>query len=269
MLRFQHDSSSHSSCECFVCGWQGDSELAATSDLWVCLICGFTGCGATHGPFHIQAHYAQTLHAYAMNTENRRVWDFAGEGYVHRLILNGPPSSALETATSSSSGGGHAGKMVEGPTGSGSGSQHEGVRDQRAPLSLEQEEMIVNRKLESAAYHYNQLVAWQMQQNRLKFETRLQRIRESMTPLSQSAASSTLQSDWQSNLAVSLRQEHAKVSKQIEAAEERLLRAEKELSVHRELNANLLRNQTDWQSRVQAASDKYKATEQAIRYIVI
>ena len=36
-------------------------------DLWVCLVCGFIGCGSSHCN-HIRDHYVRHLHAYAMNT---------------------------------------------------------------------------------------------------------------------------------------------------------------------------------------------------------
>ena len=37
---------------------------------------------------HAFQHYEQTLHAYALDTENQHVFDFAGGGYVHRLLQN-------------------------------------------------------------------------------------------------------------------------------------------------------------------------------------
>ena len=47
-------------------------------DMWVCLVCGFVGCGASRTN-HIEAHYNSQLHAYAMNTVTKRVWNFAGD----------------------------------------------------------------------------------------------------------------------------------------------------------------------------------------------
>eukprot|EP00525_Craspedostauros_australis_P004953 CAMPEP_0198128672 /NCGR_PEP_ID=MMETSP1442-20131203/49896_1 /TAXON_ID= /ORGANISM="Craspedostauros australis, Strain CCMP3328" /LENGTH=83 /DNA_ID=CAMNT_0043788879 /DNA_START=1 /DNA_END=249 /DNA_ORIENTATION=- len=37
---------------------------------------------------HARQHYDNTLHAYALDTETQHVWDFAGQGYVHRLLQN-------------------------------------------------------------------------------------------------------------------------------------------------------------------------------------
>jgi hypothetical protein len=45
----------------------GSSKTEASCDLWVCLLCGFIGCGSSHCN-HIRQHYERHLHAYAMNT---------------------------------------------------------------------------------------------------------------------------------------------------------------------------------------------------------
>lgn len=73
--------------------------ISDPSDTWVCLVCGYIGCGA-RSMNHSQLHYEEHLHAYAMNTETKRVWDYAGEGYVHRLILSRPDN--VDTSLQSS-----------------------------------------------------------------------------------------------------------------------------------------------------------------------
>ncbi|ORY13072.1 BRCA1-associated protein 2-domain-containing protein [Clohesyomyces aquaticus] len=65
--------------ECSVCG--------STSNLWICLICGNIGCGR-YDSAHAFAHYEATSHTYAMDVVTQHVWDYAGDGYVHRLIQN-------------------------------------------------------------------------------------------------------------------------------------------------------------------------------------
>jgi BRCA1-associated protein len=65
--------------ECSVCG--------STQNLWVCLICGNIGCGR-YDSAHAFAHYESTSHTYAMDVVTQHVWDYAGDGYVHRLIQN-------------------------------------------------------------------------------------------------------------------------------------------------------------------------------------
>ena len=51
--------------------YNGESgfETDEPCDLWVCLVCGFIGCGSSHCN-HIRDHYERHLHAYAMNTGN-------------------------------------------------------------------------------------------------------------------------------------------------------------------------------------------------------
>eukprot|EP00760_Papus_ankaliazontas_P004693 PhM_4_TR12029/c0_g4_i1/m.48462/K10632/BRAP; BRCA1-associated protein len=57
----------------------------ATAALWMCLVCGFVGCGedAAH---HAHDHYELTKHTYAVELGTQKVWDFASRGYVHRVL---------------------------------------------------------------------------------------------------------------------------------------------------------------------------------------
>ena len=40
-------------------------------------------------------HWKETQHYYALDVETKRVWDFAGDTYVHRLISPKPMGSWL------------------------------------------------------------------------------------------------------------------------------------------------------------------------------
>jgi len=110
VCRYHHNLASVSSH----CQWAGDLEHHAASStggggggggdvrrcrlatgLLVCLICGFVGCsGRRHG----RRHYEASLHAYALEVDSQQVWDFAGEGFVHRLVVgSGDGSDADES----------------------------------------------------------------------------------------------------------------------------------------------------------------------------
>lgn len=87
------------------------STCSSTTNLWICLICGNIGCGR-YGRAHAYAHYQSTTHLYALELETQRVWDYAGDGYVHRLIQNKAdgklvelPSAAASMGTSPRDGG--------------------------------------------------------------------------------------------------------------------------------------------------------------------
>ncbi|XP_012324477.1 BRCA1-associated protein isoform X3 [Aotus nancymaae] len=59
----------------------------STQNLWICLICGHIGCGR-YVSRHAYKHFEETQHTYAMQLTNHRVWDYAGDNYVHRLVAS-------------------------------------------------------------------------------------------------------------------------------------------------------------------------------------
>ncbi|TRY53983.1 hypothetical protein DNTS_015541 [Danionella cerebrum] len=65
--------------KCFECG--------VHENLWICLICGHIGCGR-YVSRHAYKHFEETQHTYAMQLTNHRVWDYAGDNYVHRLVAS-------------------------------------------------------------------------------------------------------------------------------------------------------------------------------------
>lgn len=86
------------------------NDCSSITNLWICLICGNIGCGR-YGRAHAHGHYQSTAHLYALELETQRVWDYAGDGYVHRLIQNKAdgklvelPSAATLTSTASRDG---------------------------------------------------------------------------------------------------------------------------------------------------------------------
>ena len=76
-------------------------DCSSTTNLWICLICGNVGCGR-YGRAHAHAHYELTTHVYALELETQRVWDYAGDGYVHRLIQNKADGKLVELPSASS-----------------------------------------------------------------------------------------------------------------------------------------------------------------------
>ncbi|KAJ1724686.1 hypothetical protein LPJ53_001047 [Coemansia erecta] len=66
----------------------GDSQCqqcGRTDDLWICLVCGSVGCGR-YAAGHAKDHFGQSAHPYAMKIDSQAVWDYAGDGYVHRVL---------------------------------------------------------------------------------------------------------------------------------------------------------------------------------------
>ncbi|KAF1991755.1 hypothetical protein K402DRAFT_69158 [Aulographum hederae CBS 113979] len=89
-----HDDTAENQCS--VCG--------TTNNLWICLICGNTGCGR-YDAAHAFAHYEATSHCYAMDVATQHVWDYAGDGYVHRLVQNKADGKLVDLPSAALNGG--------------------------------------------------------------------------------------------------------------------------------------------------------------------
>lgn len=106
---------------------------------------------------HARQHYDETLHAYALDTETQHVWDFVGQGYVHRLLQNAKDDKLVE---------------VNDPHNT---SSYE--RNLNPGLSDSQEGEVVHRKLEGFASQYYTLLKGQLKQQRIYYEGQLEEIR--------------------------------------------------------------------------------------------
>lgn len=69
--------------------------------LWICLLCGHVGC-SRYLESHAYTHYKETFHNYALELSSQRVWDYAGDGYVHRLIQNKSDGKLVELPAANS-----------------------------------------------------------------------------------------------------------------------------------------------------------------------
>ncbi|KAJ3047151.1 hypothetical protein HK097_000177, partial [Rhizophlyctis rosea] len=216
--------------ECFECG--------ASENLWICLICGNIGCGR-YGAAHAQAHFAETNHLYAMELETQRVWDYAGDGYVHRLIQNKSD-----------------GKLVELPA------PTSGPAPEHSERRYVDDGAVGSDKMEAIGLEYSYLLTSQLESQRLWYESQLNQIQtENATQLS----SLTVQLE-------RLEVEHASVieernvlaervpllvkekrgsEKRMEKLVERLDALEREFREEREMNVSLRANQESWKKQIE------------------
>ncbi|CAG98934.1 Etp1p [Kluyveromyces lactis] len=74
-------------------------ECGETNNLWICLICGHLGCGRYNSQ-HAICHYEQSNHCFAMDLTTKRVWDYAGDNYVHRIVQNEIDGKLVEVGES-------------------------------------------------------------------------------------------------------------------------------------------------------------------------
>ncbi|KAF2137010.1 uncharacterized protein K452DRAFT_258291 [Aplosporella prunicola CBS 121167] len=139
--------------ECSVCG--------TTANLWICLICGNTGCGR-YDAAHAFRHYETTAHSYAMDIATQHVWDYAGDGYVHRLI---------QTKAD--------GKLVDLPaahqTAAGAATAASATQHPNAGLAGVPAESVPREKLDNMASEYAYLLTSQLDSQRAYFEEQVER----------------------------------------------------------------------------------------------
>ncbi|ETL33545.1 hypothetical protein L916_14009 [Phytophthora nicotianae] len=226
-------------CDCLF-RWEGSScpvcryshgdigsscEVCGTAEhLWICLICGHVGCGRYSGE-HAKQHYQETLHTYSLELETQRVWDYAGDGYVHRLILNKQD-----------------GKFVEFP----SPNNLSGERSQTPPTTSAEEEEGEHRKLEKLAVEYNFLLKSQLEEQRLYYERLLARVEEGESR----------------QLLNAHEHERKHLKKANTTLVEKTKKLEEELTFVRELNKSLIDNQKQWKERVRLLEEQNARIEQ-------
>ncbi|KAI0343098.1 zf-UBP-domain-containing protein [Trametopsis cervina] len=148
-------TSTPSASHCAAC----PSTSPSTSNLWICLICGNIGCGR-YRRAHAQAHYEATTHLYALELETQRVWDYAGDGYVHRLIQNKADGKLVELPSAASA-------LSMG--GSARGGEGGGGPSAADALSAE--------KIEAIGIEYSYLLTSQLDSQRTYYEAQTNELR--------------------------------------------------------------------------------------------
>ncbi|GAM85932.1 hypothetical protein ANO11243_039420 [Dothideomycetidae sp. 11243] len=146
------ESSSLSDPQCSIC--------SSSTNLWVCLICGNVGCGR-YDSAHAYAHYEATSHCYAMDIASQHVWDYAGDGYVHRLIQNKDLTTSLLTPPN------HGQKYIDLPR---NAEQHP-----NSAFRAEPHDSVPREKMEAMANEYTYLLTSQLDSQRRYFEEQMQR----------------------------------------------------------------------------------------------
>lgn len=209
---------------CPVCRYCQTPELTADNrcfqchsqeNLWICLICGHIGCGR-YIEGHAYKHFQETQHTYAMQLGNNRVWDYAGDNYVHRLVQNKTD-----------------GKLVE--------------LDERA--SMEHDE-----KIDSIQLEYTYLLTSQLESQRAYFEERIARFEKDAHMQIEELKERTKQSvDESKKLQEQLQascQEKSTQEKKVQLLSSKLSTVAKDLKDETEMNKCLLKNQQVWQNKV-------------------
>ncbi|CAF9934047.1 MAG: hypothetical protein ALECFALPRED_005834 [Alectoria fallacina] len=142
--------------ECSVC--------RSDANLWICLICGNVGCGR-YDAAHAFSHYEQSQHCFAMDMTTQRVWDYATDGYVHRIVQNKNDGKFVELT----------------PTSTQTPQSHDDDFDDYVP----------REKMDNIGLEYTHLLTSQLDSQRMYFEEILERAADKASQAAQSAERAT------------------------------------------------------------------------------
>ncbi|KAL5743737.1 hypothetical protein ACOSQ2_026853 [Xanthoceras sorbifolium] len=195
---------------CFVC--------QTSENLWMCVICGFVGCGRYKGG-HAIIHWKDTQHCYSLELETQRVWDYVGDNYVHRLI---------QSKTD--------GKLVELNSYCSHSKDNCGSCDF---IDSGISETLVNSKVEAIVNEYNELLATQLENQKLYYETLLEEVKEEIEKETSEAIKKA-------------------IAQKLQKMQSKLDRCIKEKKFLDDLNENLLKNQEIWKVKILDIDEREK-----------
>ncbi|KAG0225981.1 hypothetical protein BGW42_003969 [Actinomortierella wolfii] len=243
------DLDEESQNQCSTCG--------TTENLWICLICGHIGCGR-YQEKHAYHHYYHTHHLYALELETQRVWDYAGDGYVHRLIQNKTD-----------------GKLVELP-----GAVDEGPH----PLSSEHSVQIGQEKLDAIGLEYTHLLTTQLESQRMYFDAQMAAMTQQLNAKlaeckereraleqlrAENAALKSTQDELEKVRIPSLMKDKKQAEKKLERMQERLSILERQYEEEKEMNAGLQANTQRFKDKLAANEAEIEELREQVRDMMI
>ncbi|KAF5199654.1 Ring finger protein etp1-like protein, partial [Thalictrum thalictroides] len=134
---------------CSICG--------TLRNLWICVICGFVGCGRYKERHAIQ-HWIDTQHCYSLDLETQEVWDYVGDTYVHRLNHSKTDGKLAEMNSYC--------RSFDGDCRDPECSEESGISG-----------IVLSSKIEAIVDEYNHLLAGELENHRQLYEKQLAEIK--------------------------------------------------------------------------------------------
>jgi len=199
---------------CSVCG--------TSESLWICIVCGYVGCGRYKNE-HARLLFKETMHAYALELQTSRVWDYAEDRYVHRLVQNKSD-----------------GKLVELPP--------PGVPDPSTQPDMS--------KVESISLEYSYLLEAQ----RSYFQEQLRRTEtqkhQKIQQLEEEYADLLWQKEEHAKKARQLEEEKKKWDKRVTELERKMQDTVKETKFLKDVNSAMSQSQDAWKEKIKETEKK-------------
>ncbi|CAN3483766.1 RING finger protein Etp1p [Diutina catenulata] len=179
-------------------------DCEAQTDLWICLVCGNVGCSRYAPHRHSLEHFIATGHCFAMELNTSRVWDYAGDTYVHRLVTNGAD-----------------GKLVELPDKDQPGQPTPGAKtasEKADAVGFEYSQLLISQ-LASQREHYEQLLSSQGDSKAVDtLKSRLKSKEDRLQELARSLNTTNVINDALSEKVDYLTKQNGELREQVEAA---------------------------------------------------
>lgn len=232
------------------------ADCNSTTSLWICLICGNIGCGR-YGRAHAHAHYERTTHLYALELETQRVWDYAGDGYVHRLIQNVADGKLVELPSAS--------MRTGDDTGAGGPSTSDSLTAEKIEaIGIEYSYLLTSQLDSQRVFYEEQTTALQVEVTGLKdVVTQLRQEAESSRAAA-AAEESRRSREEEERLSEALRDKH-RFEKKSERFAEVARTLEKELREERAVSGGLLKNLEAVQKRAEEGEAERVALAQRVQ----
>ncbi len=128
-------------------------KCKSKENVWCCMICGFTGCDR-YQQGHAVEHFNKTLHRYSIHLGSQRIWDYLGDGWVHRLIKIRESESNLEALSTNT--------IV--------------LNEQNTTESPNSKEFLM--RIENIISEYNYVLSSQLEEQRKYYEKEVTRLNE-------------------------------------------------------------------------------------------
>lgn len=166
-----------------------------------------------------------------MDMESKRVWDYAGDGYVHRIIQNSTD--------------GLGGKLIELP----------GSRHNETALDPSEEDDVPREKMEGLSLEYTHLLTSQLESQRVYFEEQVERAADKAAKASAQATAAlttaqqsssqltdlkTKYDDLARDAVPALEREKSRLEKRADKFEEMARKMEKEYREEKAMNGRLM-----------------------------
>ncbi|XP_015689535.1 BRAP2 RING ZnF UBP domain-containing protein 2 [Oryza brachyantha] len=196
---------------CSICG--------TLENLWICVICGHVGCGRYKGGHAIE-HWKETQHCYSLELETQKVWDYAGDNYVHRLIQSKTDGNLVEYNL-------YGDHSANGMCSTCSGDAGIG-------------EALLNSKVEDIVEEYNDLVTSQLEKQRNYYESLLLEVKE----------------DTQKQIVAATEKAMGTKVQKLQAKLDKCMEETKFLN---DIHESLVENMEMWRERIQKAKEREQA----------